>query len=143
MGDKKKTMKAFMAIAPWLMYEDKDEVKQQWKSFKGTVEKYFEQLQDIQQTVIEARKEQWNKIFPKLLEMQDNFAAALPQQLPGAPEGTITPKKAVEKVKEFQIMANNHAMEQAESVIDFCKQGQEKVKEAVTDAVSSIEEKAE
>ena len=146
MGDKKK-MKEFMAYAPLLgWYGDKDECKKQWKDFKSGVETFFGQLQGIQETVIEARKEAWNKIFPKLLEMEDKVAEALPEQLPtppGMPASPVSPKEVISKVKEFQETANKHAMEQADSTIDFVKKGQEQVKAVVTETVNNIEEKIE
>ena len=138
MGDKKKAKKAFKAIAPMLgLPTDKDELKEQLKDFKENMEAYYEQMRGIQETVIEARKEAWNKVFPKLMEMQDNFASALP----GMPASSVTPKDVMDKVKAFQEMANKHAMDQADSVIDFYKERQEQVKTAVADTVDSIVEK--
>ena len=145
MGDKKKAKKEPADFAAmWGWPADKEESKKQWKDFRSNMETFFEQLQDIQKTYVEAKKEAWNKIFPKLMEMQDKFADALPEKLPtppGMPESTVSPKEIVGKVKEFQEMANKHAVEQADSVIDFAKQGQEQVKTAVTEAVDKIEEK--
>jgi len=146
MGDKKK-MNEFMAYAPLLgWYGDKDECKKQWKDFKANMETFFGQMQEIQKTVIETRKEAWNKIFPKLLDMEDKVAASLPEELPtppGAPVSSIKPREIASKVIEFQETANKHAMEQADAAIEIVKKGQEQIKEAVKDAVDTIEEKAE
>ena len=144
MGDKKKAKEFMEYAALWGWPADKDEYKKQWKDFKSNMETFFEQLQGIQETVIEARKEAWNKIFPKLMELEDKVAEALPEELPtppGVPASPVSPKEVITKVKEFQEMANNHAMEQAESAIDFAKKGQEQVKAAVTETIDKIEEK--
>lgn len=142
MGDKK-TLKAFAAFAPlWGWSEDKDERKQEWKDFKANMETFLDQLQDIQETAIEAQKEAWNKIFPKFLEMEDSIAASLPEELP-SPVGTVSTKEVVDKVKEFQEKANKNAMEQAETAIEFCKQGQKQARTMVKDTVDTIEEKIE
>ena len=142
MGDSKKKAKDFKDFAElWGWPADKDECKKEWKNFRAGMDTFFEQVKDIQETYIEARKEAWNKIFPKLMAMQDKFAESLPEKLPGMPEGAVTPKEVADKVKEFQEMANKHAVEQADSAIDFAKKGQEQVKAAVTEAVDKIEEK--
>ena len=144
MGDKKKAKNFMDYAALWGWPTDKDECKKQWKDFKSNMETFFEQLQGIQETVIEARKEAWNKIFPKILEMEDKVAEALPEELPtppGVPASPVSPKEVITKVKEFQEMANKHAVEQADSAIDFVKKGQEQVKTAVAETVDKIEEK--
>ena len=145
MGDKKKAKKAYMAFAPLMGWPtDKDEWKEQLKDFKENLETYYKQMREVQDTVIEARKETWNKVFPKLMEMQDNFASSLPEKMPsipGMPDSSMTPEDFMDKVKKYQEMANQHAMEQADSMVDFYKERQEKVKEAVADTVDTIVEK--
>ena len=114
--------------------------------FIAEVETFFDQLQDIQKTYVEAKKEAWNKIFPKIMAMQDKFAETLPEKLPtppGMPESPVSPKEIAGKVKEFQETANKHAVEQADAVIDFAKQQQEQVKTVVTEAVDNIEKNIE
>lgn len=139
MGDKKKAKKAYLALAPLMGWpQDKDEWKEQLKDFKENMVTYYEQMREIQDTAIEARKEAWNKIFPKLMEMEDNFASSLPEKMP---VGSMTPQEVMDKVKEYQEMANKHAMEQADSMVDFYKQRQEQVKDAVAETVDSIVEK--
>lgn len=140
MGDSKNFYKAFAPLWGWP--EDKDDAKKQWKEFKSTMEGCWETFQKIQQADLEARKEYWNKIFPMIMEMQDKAAAALPEKLPtlpGMPESTVKTQEVVDKVKEIQEMANKHMMEQADSVIDLVKQGQQKAKEAVEETVKNIE----
>jgi 5,10-methenyltetrahydromethanopterin hydrogenase len=144
MGDSKKMKKAYKEYAAlWGWSGDKEDRKEQWKDFRANMETFFDQMQEIQKTVIEARKETWNKIFPKLMEMQDKITDNLPEELPtppGAPVNPIKPKEVMSKVKEFQEMANQHAVEQADSALDFCKKGQEQVKATVTETVDKIEE---
>ena len=142
MGKKKKAMKGLMALMPavaWSM--DKAEMKRQWKDYKSNLETYWEQAMETQKTSKEAWKEQWNKIFPKLLEMQDNFADTLPDELPTPPgmaAGAIKPKYFMDKLKEFQEMANKHATDLADAAFDFRMQSQEQAKGLVVDAVDNI-----
>ena len=147
MGNSKKEMKGFKDFAEmWGWPVDKEEGKKQWKDFRSNMETFFDQLQDIQKTYVEAKKEAWNKIFPKIMAMQDKFAETLPEKLPtppGMPESPVSPKEIAGKVKEFQETANKHAVEQADAVIDFAKQQQEQVKTVVTEAVDNIEKNIE
>lgn len=147
MDNLKKAQKDFKDFAAmWGWPADKDESKKQWKDFRANVETFFEQLQDIQETYVEAQKEAWNKIFPKIMAMQDKFTETLPEKLPtppGMPESPVSPKEVAGKVKEFQEMANKLVVEQADSAIDFVKKGREQVKAAVTKIEKNIAEKAE
>ena len=102
---------------------------------------FWDQMIEMQKTSMDAWKEQWDKAFPQFMEMQDSFIESLPDELvtpPGMP--VIKPKKVMEKVKEFQEMANEHASEQAESRIDFVVQRGQQAKEAAKDVVKSVEE---
>ncbi len=147
MDNLKKAQKDFKDFAAmWGWPADMDESKKQWKDFRANVETFFEQLQDIQEAYVEAQKEAWNKIFPKIMAMQDKFTETLPEKLPtppGMPESPVSPKEVAGKVKEFQEMANKHVAEQADAAIDFVKKGQEQVKAAVTEIEKNIAEKAE
>ena len=141
MGNKKKMAKALFP----LMYGwgwSKSERKKEWKDFRSSMEKMWDQYQDMQKSAKDAMKEQWEKFFPKLLEMEQTFADSLPDEkpsLPGMPTAPMSPKEFVEKVKEFQETANKHAVEQSDNAFDFHVQGQQQVKDAVTDAVDTIE----
>ena len=134
-----------MPVPPMLgWFGDMDQCKEQWEEFKTNVDSFWDQMIQMQKTSMEAWKEQWNRVFPNLMEMQEKFADSLPEELPALPGmPAVKPKKVMEKVKEFQEMANKHAMEQAEARIDFVVQSQQQAKEAVKDAVERIEEKVE
>ena len=141
MGDKKKMAKALFP----LMYGwewSKSERKEKWKDLRSNMEKMWDQYQDMQKSAKDAMKDQWEKFFPRLLEMEQTFADSLPDEkasLPGMPTAPMSPKEFVEKVKEFQEMANKYAVEQSDNAFDFCVQGQQQVKDVVTDAVDTIE----
>ena len=125
----------------WGWWGDMDEYKEQWEDFKSTVDDFWDQMIEMQRRSMEAWKEQWEKAFPQFMEMQDNFIDSLPDELltpPGMP--SVKPKKVMEKVKEFQEMANKHAEEKADAQIDFVVQRRQKIKETVKDAVKSVEE---
>jgi uncharacterized protein YicC (UPF0701 family) len=75
MGDKKK-MKEFVAYAYlWGLYADKEGRKQLWKDFEANMGFLYDQMEEIQEKATEAQKEAWNKFFPKLMEMQDQYAS--------------------------------------------------------------------
>lgn len=128
---------------------DKDVIKDQWNDFKANLESYWNQLRDMQDSSTEATKEQWGKFFGQIMEMQEIFAASLPDEIPSLPwlpdffKPSMSPRAFMEKVKEFQEMANAHAVEQADSFLDFCKKGQEQAKDMVSEAVKNVEEKVE
>ena len=147
MGDSKKTKTFLDYAAPLFGWTgDTEESKKKWDEFKSGVETFVGQVQEIQKTVNQARKEAWNKVFKKIMEMEEKVADTLPEELPtppGMPAAPVSPKEIVTKVKEFQEKANKHAVEQADAVIDLVKKGQEQVKEAVTDAVDAIEKNIE
>lgn len=144
MGDSKKMKKAFAEYASqWGWPTDKEESKKQWKEFQSGVETLFGQLQALQETVVEAQKDAWNKILPKLEEIQEKFTEKLPEELPtppGMPASPVSPKEVAGKLKEIQKTVAKHAQEQADTVVEFCKKGQEQVKEAVKETVKNIEE---
>jgi len=144
MGDKKEK-KTWMGLAPLMGWPtDKDEAKKQWKDLRANMATYYDQMREIQDVVIEARKDAWNKIFPKLMEIEDKITESLPDEVhavPGVPATAINPKKYMGKLKEFQEMANEHAVEQADTAVNFYKEGQQQVKEAVSETLDTIEEK--
>ena len=144
MSEKKNTWNGFMPFMPPAGW-NKDNCKEQWKEFKSTVEKFWEQLESMQETAMANTKAQWDEFFPQLLEMEETFAASLPEvkvSLPGLPP-LPAPKEVAAKVKEFQETANAHAIEQKESFDAFVKKGQAQAKEAVTEAVKNIEDNLE
>ena len=128
---------------------DKDVLKDQWNDFKANLESYWNQLRDMQDSSTEATKAQWGRFFDQIMEMQETFAASLPDEIPSLPwlpdflKPSMSPRAYMKKVKEFQEMANAHAMEQADSFLDFCKKGQEQAKDMVSEAVKNVEDKVE
>lgn len=158
MSKKKNTKKGFMpkfpALPPmpampadfsWFGKKvDKEECKDKWGDFKSNVENFWDQMRDMQNSCMDASREQWNMFFGQFLDMQEIFIAALPDETPSwipAFLVPVSPRAFMEKVKAFQEMANAHAVEQADSFFDFCKQGQQQVKEAVSEAVENAETK--
>ena len=148
-------MKGFMPLFPWMEMPSfdwsakKNDHKDKWKKFKSDMEKYAEQMQEMQEAAIENYRKQWGKFFEQMMEMEDIFIASLPDEvpsMPGVPEAlkpTKTPREVMKKVKEFQETANDHAVKQADTFVDFCKKGQKEVKKAVTEAVKTTEENIE
>ena len=130
----------------WFGKEDGCEVdcKNKWEDFKSNMETFWEQMQNMRNSALETSKGQWNKFFAQCMEMQETFAASLPEEtssMPGMP--VMSPKAFMEKIKKFQEMANAHFVEQADSFFDFCKQGDQQVKEMVSEAIECAEAPAE
>ena len=103
----------------------------------------------MQDSSTNATKEQWGKFFGQIMEMQEIFAASLPDEIPSLPwlpdffKPSMSPRAYMKKVKEFQEMANAYAVEQTDSFLDFCKKGQEQAKDMVSEAVKNVEDKVE
>ena len=76
--------------------------------------------------------------------MQNTFAASLPDDTsslpPFAQSLPISPKAFMERLMEFEIMANEHFMEQADSFMDFLSRGREQVFDMVSEAMDRKEE---
>ena len=87
---------------------------------------------------MDACMEQWDKAFPRYMEMQETIAAILPDEAPLLP-GMPSPRAFMEKVNEFRKTANENARKQADAFRDFCKDGQQKARSMVSDTVESIE----
>jgi hypothetical protein len=90
---------------------------------------------------MDACKEQWDKAFPKIMDMQKSFTASLPDEmplLPGLPSLGLSPRKFMEKLNEFEEALNEHATEQAESFQNFYMQGQERARTTISKTMESI-----
>ena len=113
----------------------------QWQELKKAVETQNEQLRDAQKLTMDACKEQWDKAFPKIMDMQKSFTASLPDEmplLPGLPSLGLSPRKFMEKLNEFEEAFNEHAKEQAESFQNFYMQGQERARTTISKTMESI-----
>ncbi len=120
----------------------KGDRKDQWDNLKNGVETQLEQMRDVQKVSMDAYMEQWDKAFPKYMDVQETIAAFLPDEAPLLP-GMPSPRAFMEKMNEFQRTANENARKQADAFRDFCKERQQKVKTMVTDTVESIENRVE
>ena len=89
-----------------------------------------------------ACKDQWDKNFPKFMEMLEGIAATLPDETPtlfGMPLFGVSPRGFMEKMNEFTETAGKHAREQADSVSDFLEKGQKRAKSVISKTMESIE----
>jgi hypothetical protein len=149
------TTKGFMPLFPWMdpsafdWSAKKTDCKDNWKKFKSDMDKYYDQMKEMQEAAIDNAKKQWGKFFDQVMEMEEIFIESLPDEvpaMPGVPEAlkpAQSPRAVMKKVKEFQKAANDHAVKQTDSVVDFCKKGQKEIKKAVTEAVKNVEENVE
>ena len=138
MGKKKLAKELFPLVYGWDL--SKKERKEQWHDFKDNMEKLFDQYQDMKKAARKAKKEQWNTFFSQVMEMEQTVADSIPEDAP-TPPGMPAPKEFIEKVKEYQETANEHAVEQADNMFDLMVERQKKAKEAVTYAVQNVEDK--
>ena len=166
MGKKKKSFNGFvpmfqagafpmppMPFAPWNAWgkkgnqntvkgsdsTTKDNIKSMLKSF-------WMQNIDMQRSTVETGREQWNQFFTYMMEMQDTFTAMMPDDISSLPFAQlffISPKAFMKWMRDFQEMANDHFVEQADSLVDFFIQGQEQVYDMVTSAKESGEAEEE
>ena len=153
-NDKKNVMKAFVPPMPFVAAfwacpgkkEDDDNSKEfngkeQWENFKSNVDTFMGQMKDMQKSSLKATKDQWNTFFAQCMEMQESFAASLPDDAPAFLP--IAPKEFVRKDKELREMANKFAIEQTDSFLDYAMQSQQYVKDAVSEGVKNVETKIE
>ena len=133
-----------MPFAPWGMAGNKnsagegdDKKKEQKENIKSTVKSVWTQKMDRKKASVDNSREQWKQFFDYMMEMQDTFTASIPDDTPYAQMLPISPKALVERWKEFQIMANEHFVEQADSFADFCIQGQQQFYDMVSTAMEN------
>jgi hypothetical protein len=128
MGKKKLANDLFPMMNDWGW--SKKERKEQWKEFKDNMDTLWDQYQDMQKSAKKAWKEQWETFFSQFMDMQQTVADAIPEDAPTLP-GMPAPKEFVEKMKDFQETANEHAVQQADNMFDFMVERQQKAKEVV------------
>ena len=121
----------------------KEKLNVQKENVKSTVKSAWKQKVDRNKTLVENRREQWKQFFDYKMEMQDTFLnlftenTVLSQKLP------IAPKDFFGYLKEFQIMANDHFVNQVDSLMDFCFQSQAQFCDMVTEIEKTKKEKAQ
>jgi len=120
----------------------KNDAKDQWDNLKNGVETHLEQMRDVQKVSIDAYREQWDKAFPRYMEMQEAIAAILPDEAPFLP-GMPSPRAFMESINEFRKTANKHAREQVDTFSEFVLEGQHRAKSVISDTVESIENDVE
>ena len=131
-----------------IMANDKDEERNQWEKYESKLDAYWDQVQYMQDTYQEASKEQWNKVFGKMLELEDTFNDGLSDNVPALPGilpffmPAMSPKAFMKKMKEMQEMANAHATEQADNFAELVKQGQKQFRKVTSEAVKKVKEQA-
>ena len=137
-------------LAPWRAADNKnsaeeDEKKSERKeNIKSTLKSAWTQKSDRKKYTVDSRREQWKRFFDYKMEMQDTFAASLPDDISSLPPFLqflpISPKALMDHLKEFEIMANEHFMEQADSVMDFFAKGEEQLFDIVSAAMEKKKE---
>ena len=124
----------------------KEEDSTKKDNFKSMLKAFLMQSIDIQKSSVENGRNQWNQFFDYMMELQDTFSASAPEEdasLPCTQMFAISPKFFMQWMKDFQVMANEHFMEQADSLADFFIQGQQQFYDMVSSAMESTETKKE
>ena len=124
----------------------KEEDSTKKDNFKSMLKAFLMQSIDIQKSSVENGRNQWNQFFDYMMELQDTFSASAPEEddsLPCTQMFAISPKFLMQWMKDFQVMANEHFMEQADSLADFFIQGQQQFYDMVSSAMESTETKKE
>jgi len=119
-----------------------DDLEEDWDNIKSGSDTIWGQMMDMQRTSMEASKEQWKIFFDHITKMQESFIDSLPDEVPGIPSFfmPVPPKDYLRKRKEVSEMANEHVMEQADSMFDYAIKRQEHAKETVSEGVKNIED---
>ena len=126
--------------------KEKEDTHDWMEAFGSNMETYWDQMIDMQKSSMETAKEQWEQFFEHLMEMMDVFADSLSDEAMAVPfmffgqSFSISPKKFAKWMRKLQKTANEHFMEQADSVNDLVIKGQEQVRDMLCEAK---EEKAE
>ncbi len=89
---------------------------------------------DQQKSSKDAAKDQFEQFFDFFQDTMDDFVEFLPEELPWAPSWAKPPKEVRKAVKEWEKMANDFFVEQADLVTDFVIKSQEKACEQLPEA---------
>ena len=116
---------------------NKEKNSEKKENIKSVVKSYWTQNIDMQKSSVENKKKQWNQFFDYMMEAQDTFTESIPDDTSSMPFGKIINKSNMKRLKEFQEMANEHFVEQADSFADFMIKGQEQVYDMVSSAMES------
>ena len=135
----------FMPGADWFG-GDKEDMGLPMGDFMPGMKSFWEQTIEMQKSSIDGSRDQWKQFFNYMMEMHENFEEFMPEELPAMPGMPfaqmfpMSPKSFAKKMKEFQEMANEHFMEQADSMTDFFIKGQKKACEMFPQKKESGEE---
>ncbi len=117
-------------------------INRQKENIKSAVKSAWTQRNDRRKATADSRRELWKQNLDYMQEMQNTFAASLPDELPCAQMLPIDPKAFMEWMKEFQIMANEYFVAQVDSAMDFYFRGQEQFFDMFSAAMDKKEEEA-
>ena len=107
------------------------------------MDKMWDQFQDLQKASKDTARKQWEKVFPRFMEMQQTVADALPDEkvsLPGMPVDLLL--EFLRFFNEFfrRNRSSRHSG-QRNLLIGKVVRQQQHVKEVVSKAVDNVEEK--
>ena len=118
----------------------KEKINSQKENLKSTVKSAWAQRNDRRKATADSRREQLKQRLDYMQEVQDTFAASLPDEMPYAQMLPIDPKAFIGWLKEFQIMANEYFLAQMDSAMDFYFKGQEQFFDMVSEAMDKKED---
>ena len=124
------------ALGAFAWGTNKDKSNKDAKDFVNNLKTIWEKSVDLQKSFNDSAKEQYVKFFDFVMDVQDTFFENLPDEAPsisGLPELGITPKSFSASFKDFEKMANDYFIEQADSCLAFVIESQEKAIELLPD----------
>ena len=116
------------------------EKREKRENIKSMLKTFWMQNIDMQKSAVESSKEQWNQFFDYMMEIQETLFSSIPDDsssLPFAQLFVMPPKAFMKWARNFQEMANDHFVEQADSLADFFIQGQQQFYDMVDSATGS------
>ncbi len=123
----------------WDKFQEKTDEK--FGEFKGDAKTKWEKAIDLQKSAVDSSKDQYTQFFEYMSEMLDTFAESLPEELPWMPSWAKAPKSFRKTMKEWEKMANDFFVQQADSITDFAIKSQEKACAQIPEAPEKPEEK--
>jgi acyl-CoA synthetase (AMP-forming)/AMP-acid ligase II len=119
-------------------------IDKQAADFNASIMRIWDQSIDMQKSHIESTREQWDQLSDQYMEMEDNFADSLPEDLPLLPGFVplpFSPKVMMKQWMKFEKMSKEHFMDQADSFAISYIRNQEKARDmagSVYDKASNI-----
>ena len=140
---KKTKKKAGFPMFPGMMFPMPDASDWDWNWNKSDMKSFWEKNIEQQKSSKDASKNQFDQSFEYFQDMLDSFAETLPEELPWMPSWAKSPTSFRKTMKEWEEMANEYFVEQADLWTDFFIKSQEKACAQIPEATEEDAEEQE